>query len=262
MNPGDLARRLLAVREGAPLIGELNSELKLESLAEAYRVADSVVAALETNLGRVSGFKVGATSLGGQKLLGLGEPFYGRICERKLLANDAVWGDPIGTCTVEAEIGFVLCADLPPRAQAYSPLEVRTAIGLALPLLEINRPAYSAPLTVGGLALIADNGVTQGLVMGTPGHALHAAGHLADETVTLSRNAKSCAQGQGAVVLGDPLNAVIWLANALRQQGRGLHTGEVIASGAMTQHVRGAPGDTFTAEYSTLGRVAVHFQDI
>ena len=260
MNSGELARRLLAVRDGAPLIAEVGTPLKLENLSQAYGVADSVVAALELSFGPVAGFKVGATSLAGQKLLGLSEPFYGRICERKLKANGAVWDDPIGPCTVEAEMGFVLYADLPPRAEPYSRLEVQASIGLAIPLLEINRPAYSDPLEAGGLALIADNGVTQGLVMGEPGRALGAAPDLAEETVTMSRNAKSCAQGHGAVVLDDPLNAVIWLANALRLQGHGLHTGAVIASGAMTQHVRGAPGDTFTANYSTLGRVTINFR--
>ncbi len=251
-----LAARLLEVRGGAPLLDPPPAGLAPPDLASAYAAAHRVVAALEATLGPVRGYKVGATSAGGQKMLGLDEPFYGCEPARAVLESGATWHSLGRAYTVEAEVGFVVARDLPPRAAPYGEYEVRDALALAIPLFEINRPAYARPFEVGGLWLVADNGVTHGLVTGGPGAAVAAAAaRLADETVRMTRNGAPCAEGSASVVLGDPLRAVHWLANALGRHGRGLRAGDVVASGAMTPPVPMTPGDEIVARYATLGEV-------
>jgi 2-keto-4-pentenoate hydratase len=251
-----LATLLLRVRDGAPLLDPPPADLAPPDLASAYAAAHRIVATLEPTLGPVRGYKVGATSSGGQKMLGLDEPFYGCDPARTLLGDGATWHSRRSVYTVEAEVGFVVGRDLPPRDAPYEFSEVRDALARAVPLLEINRPAYARPFEVGGLWLVADNGVTQGLVTGGPGVAVAAAGgSLALETVRTTRNGATCAEGAASVVLGDPLRAVHWLATALNRHGRGLRAGDVVASGAMTPPVAMMPGDRFVATYATLGEV-------
>jgi 2-keto-4-pentenoate hydratase len=251
-----LATLLLGVRAGAPLLDPPPADLAPPDLASAYATAHRIVAALESTLGPVRGYKVGATSAGGQKMLGLDEPFYGCDPARTVLDDGATWDSRRRVYTVEAEVGFVVGRDLPPRDAPYEFAEVVDALARAVPLLEINRPAYARPFEVGGLWLVADNGVTQGLVTGGPGVAVAAAGgSLALETVRIARGGESCAEGAASIVLGDPLRAVHWLANALHRHGRGLRAGDVVASGAMTPPVPMMPGDRFVATYTTLGEV-------
>lgn len=255
MNPALLAARLVAVREGAPLIQSIPDVQRPRSLAQAYQVADRVVQVLTRRDGAVAGFKVGATSADGQRFLGLTEPFYGRLTANRLLASGASWSGGEHAVSVEAEIGFQLDAALPPRAQTYEAPEVHATLARAVPLLEINRPSYARPFEVGGLCLIADNGVTDSLVVGGPGQQLGAT-QLASEQVRLLRNGECVAAGDASVVLGDPLLALVWLANVLRAGRRGLLRGDVIASGALTAPIPALPGDRFAAVYSTLGTVA------
>ena len=260
MNAPELASRLLAVRDGAPPIEHMPPELQPRDVADAYAVAGLIVAALESRYGRVRGYKVGATSLPGQRMLSLSEPFYGRTFAPCILADGETWHLGGRPCTVEAEIGFVMQNDLPPRMEEYSMSTLRAAIGMVVPLLEINRPAYARPFEVGGLCLIADNGVTQGFVVGAPGLQLEAA-DPSGEVVNMSRSGVLVASGSGKAVLGHPLNAVLWLANALRVRGEGLRAGDVIASGAMAAHVPLAVGDLIDARYSTLGAVRIQVED-
>lgn len=250
-----LVARLLAVRDGGALIDPVPSDLAPVDLAAAYAVADRLALVLAQRLGPVSGYKIGATSAGGQRTLGLSEPFFGRTFAQQRLADGSAFEARGREYTVEAEVGFVVGRDLPPRARPYTPAEVHSALASAVPLLEINRPSYAKPLEIGGLWLVADNGVTQGVVVGLPGASAAAASSVALETVQLTRNGTACAEGSAQVVLGDPLRAVAWLANALRARGLGLRAGEVVASGAMTPPIPVAAGDELVATYGTLGRV-------
>lgn len=260
VNAAILAARLLAVREGAPPLEEVAPADRPQDVARAYAIADRIVAALEPRYGPVVGYKVGATSVQGQRMLGLTEPFYGRVLRQWLVSDGGILKSCGSPSSVEPEVGFLIGANLPPRREEYSGTEVASAIGRIIPLLEINCPAFARPFEMGGLCLIADNGVTKGFVLGGPGSSSSAAG-LSDEKVTLSRNGETCAVGSAEVVLGDPFNAVVWLVNTLRAQGRGLRAGDVIASGAMTPHVPLAAGDIILANYSTLGHVRLEIGD-
>ena len=250
-----LVSRLLAVRDGAPLIEDVPCAQRPRDVAEAYTIADDIVATLEPQWGAVVGYKIGATSTGGQQLLGLAEPFYGRAFAQRVTRGAARWDAENGPYTLEAEVGFVLAYDLPPRAEPYTLAEVHDAVEAVVPVLEVNRPSYARPFEVGGLCLIADNGVTQGLAVGEAVALVAALPNLAIERVRMLRNGEQCADGHAAAVLGNPLNALLWLANALRAQGRGLRGGDVVASGAMTPPVAMAGGDVFAARYTTLGRI-------
>lgn len=256
MNPATLATRLLAVREGAPLIDSLPEDQQPRSLAEAYQVADHVVRGLTHGAGVVAGFKVGATATAGQHFLGLAAPFYGRVPAQRILTSGASWLSSEHAGSVEAEIGFLLGSALPPRAEEYSEREVHAALARAVPLLEVNRPSYAKPFAMGGLCLIADNGVTDSLIVGGPGVDSGTV-RLGSERVRLLRNGEYVASGDASVVLGDPLHALVWLANALRTGDRGLLSGDVIASGALTASLPAMPRDQFEAEYTTLGAVAM-----
>jgi 2-keto-4-pentenoate hydratase len=77
--------------------------------------------------------------------------------------------------------------------------------------------------------------------------------------MTLHRGSELVSEGTGANCLGDPLEALVWLARTAREHGDPLRSGQVVLSGALGPMVSVAPGDAFTAAISGLGQVSVSF---
>jgi 2-keto-4-pentenoate hydratase len=66
--------------------------------------------------------------------------------------------------------------------------------------------------------------------------------------------------GHGKNVLGDPLVALTWLANELRQLGLTLRAGEVVTTGTCHPPLPIAAGDLFEADFGSIGKVSVAFR--
>ena len=158
---------------------------------------------------------------------------------------------------LEAELGCELARDLPPRAKPYSRAEVAAAVRKVVPLLEINAPSFRRPLEIGGLCLIADNGVNAGAVLGAPGAVRLDV--IAHARVTLRVNGRGQAEGQAASCPDDPLSALCWLANQLRGEAGGLLAGQVIATGAMAPPVEVTSECMVEADFAALGALQVTF---
>jgi 2-keto-4-pentenoate hydratase len=73
------------------------------------------------------------------------------------------------------------------------------------------------------------------------------------------KNGDITATGAGAAVLGNPAQAVAWLANTLAQYGISLKAGEFIMAGALTAALSIKAGDNFSASFDRLGAVSVRF---
>ena len=67
--------------------------------------------------------------------------------------------------------------------------------------------------------------------------------------------------GTGAACLGDPVEAVVWLARQARELGEPLRAGQVILSGALGPMRPVAPGAAVHATVTGLGTVSVNFSD-
>ena len=73
--------------------------------------------------------------------------------------------------------------------------------------------------------------------------------------VTLTKNAVIEDTGVASAVMGNPINAVAWLANKLHSFGVPLEAGHVVLSGSFIKAIRFGPGDVIAAEFTSLGTV-------
>ena len=67
--------------------------------------------------------------------------------------------------------------------------------------------------------------------------------------------------GSAAAVMGNPINAVAWLANKLNEFGVGMEPGNVILSGSFIKAIPFEAGDSLVALYDQLGEVTLMVGD-
>jgi 2-keto-4-pentenoate hydratase len=75
----------------------------------------------------------------------------------------------------------------------------------------------------------------------------------------LTRREEVISKGTGAECLGNPLNAMAWLAGELARRKCPLRAGDVVLSGTLGLMVPVNPGDAFEANIDGLGTVSARF---
>ena len=82
-----------------------------------------------------------------------------------------------------------------------------------------------------------------------------------DVVMSLTINDEERSSGTGAACLGDPLEALRWLAVQAHRFGDPLRAGHLILSGALGPFVPFAPGDRVTASISGFAPLTVQFEE-
>lgn len=208
----------------------------------------------------VAGWKIGAASEAAMEMLGADAPFPGRVFAPYLLESPAnVAAGALHKCAVECEFAFRLGRDLGPRDGDYTMEDIRDAVAMAYPAIELINDYWVNGLELGIAHIIADNGSNGALVLGSPIEDWRDR-DLAAQSATLSIDGAEAATGTGAAILGHPLNTLVWLANDLTQRGITMREGEVITTGTMTGMTPCEPGATAVGDYGDLGSVRVTFE--
>lgn len=250
------AQRLLeAGRSGQPcepirdLIGEADV---VKGYAVQQLVNGERLAAGATVVGR----KIGLTSKAVQAQLGVDQPDFGWLFDDMGYAEDQVV--PMSRLIqpkAEAEIAFVLKADL-----ADGPLDAaqcREAVDYAVAALEIV-DSRIADWNIKFSDTVSDNASSGLYVLAGEPKTLAEFDPVAVE-MTMTINGEQVSAGNGAACLGDPLNAVAWLAQKAREFGEPLRAGQVILSGALGPMANVPAGAVVTAEITGLGNVTATF---
>ncbi|MGD9616212.1 MAG: 2-keto-4-pentenoate hydratase [Alphaproteobacteria bacterium] len=221
-------------------------------LDEAYRIRTEFEA-LETRRGRgaVAGYKIGLTTPIMQRLCGVDEPCYGAIFASEVHHRRAELAmSDYCRLGIETEIAVRLGQDLP---EGGNPERVGGAVEscmAAIELLEDLRHDYKR-LTAS--AMVAGNVWNAGVVLGEPVTDWRRL-DLAAATALLTINGREIGHGRGGDVMGNPLNALAWLADKLAAAGTPLRTGMIVMTGSMVPIQFPAPGDHAVVEVEGLGR--------
>jgi 2-keto-4-pentenoate hydratase len=261
-------RLTLAARTGVPT-APVRDVLGSTDVALAYQVQNALTAARKAAGARVVGRKVGLTSTAVQCQLGVDQPDFGVLFDDMLVPSGAeVDSGRLIAPKAEAEIAFVLSADMDGFAAGLSPdapvsaadrAAAAAAVDYAVAALEIVDSRVAGwDITI--TDTVADNASSALYVLGDNRIPLNAFAP-AEVIMNLEKNGSPASSGNGAACLGDPLNALLWLATTARDYGDPLRAGQVVLSGALGPMVAVQPGDHFTAEFSGLGTVSATFSE-
>jgi 2-keto-4-pentenoate hydratase len=220
----------------------------------------AVQTALVPLAGRVIGWKIAATSAAGQRHIGVTAPLPGRLFECFLSHDGATLeSGNLHMAVVEAEFAFRMAGG-PERAAG-----TRLTRAQALAAVEVMQLAIEAPESrfedfehAGPEQLLADDACAGRFVLGreVPGWADI---DLAAHPTRIEIDGQTAAEGVGANVLGDPRDALAWLADDLLDRGTPLRAGDIVTTGTTTVPVPITPGVRVTADFGALGQVRVDF---
>lgn len=247
------ARAIHAAWQESRLLDGLPEELRPRDEAEGYRAQR----ALDELRGRPVGWKIGATNEAAQRSVGVAGPFYGRLFADCLVAAGGSAPALASSMRIaEAEFAFRLARDLPADQAPFSRAGVVAAVAELIPAIELPDSRFVDPRAGGAPQLIADGACARFVVLGAP-CTDWAPDALADHAVTVLVNGAAAARGSGGNVLGNPCNALVWLANALAQAGLCLRAGDIVITGSAALPNPIGAGDVVDADFGTLGRVRV-----
>jgi len=223
--------------------------------AEAYRLQDRLRERLLARGERLAGWKAAFTTRAAQEANELPEPGCAFLLASGVLASRAeVPFARFSAPAVEAEIAFVMRQEL--AGPGVTAARAATAVEGALAALEVVDFRYSGKTT--GTDLIAEGIYASAIVLGgalTPITGLD----LALEGLVYEHSGTIAATATAAEVMGNPLNALAWVANHLGARGLGLRPGDVVMTGSVSKLLRPKAGDTVRAAYTRLGSVSVRF---
>lgn len=205
---------------------------------------------------QVTGKKIGLTSEAMQQSLGVHEPDYGHLLSNMFIENAGkVPQNRLLQPKVEGELAFILKDDLlGPNVTAMDVVQATDYIVPALEIVDSRIQNWHIQLQ----DTIADNASSALYILSNQRYQIHEV-DFKNVGMALYKNNELLNTGAGVACLGNPIEAVVWLANKLATYDISLKKGEVILSGALSEAMPAKEGDVFVCKFNQLGEVRVEF---
>ncbi|HLG12761.1 MAG TPA: fumarylacetoacetate hydrolase family protein [Dehalococcoidia bacterium] len=245
---------LLAAEAERREIERIDPDSKL-SEDDAYRLQFEAVAAKVARGDSVIGLKTGLTSQAKQLTMGVHQPIFGHLLASTVVPE----GEPVRCAELihpraEPELAFLMADDLGGYVTAA---QACAATALVFPAVEIIDSRF-ANFRFGLTDVIADNTSAARVIFGSNGMGpMDVDLRLIGMVYTKNGNVESTAAG--AAILGNPWEALAWLARRAAQLGRPLQAGDMVLAGALADAVFVNPGDNVRVEFAGLGGLNVAF---
>ena len=251
-----LGDELYAAVKDCRVLDPLTSRYADLTIEDAYRIQQRLNACRIEAGERVIGKKIGVTSQVVMNMLGVYQPDFGMLTDVMLYEE----GDSIPAASLiqpkaEGEIAFVLKHDL--QGPGVTAEDVLAATGGVMACFEIV-DSRIRDWKIRIEDTVADNASCGVFVLGQrvvdPREV-----DLVGCSMKLEKNGEVVTTGSGAAALGNPLEAVAWLANTLGQLNESLKAGEVVLSGSLAAMVPVAAGDNLNVSIDGIGSCSVRF---
>lgn len=251
------AKLLITARRDGARIDALPAGAEPATLDDAYAIQDAIIDHIDLPL---AGWKVALTNDEAQRRAEADEPAAGPLFAPFIHASPNVI-DRDADCVsgFECEFAVQLAEDLPASGAPYDAKSVTAAVASLHPAIEVTGIRLGNRASLGVRGTVTDHAGNFSLVCG-PAVENWRDLDLPACTVQHLVDGEEIAASDGANVLGNPLNALAWLANHLAGRGHALKAGQWITTGAATGPLPAPVGSTVTADFANLGTVEVRFQ--
>lgn len=256
------ARFLLAEREARRDFAPIPDACAPRDVAEACLAQSAFQRLASTALGDPVGWKVALTTPVMQQMVGFDEPVPGAVFGRTV--HDSGVGvdiDAFHHLGIECELALRLARPLRAADAPHDLDSAADAVGVVMAAFELvdDRHVDYATFAPNVLSFIADNAWNAGAVLGAPRHDWQDL----DRPALVGRllvDGVEAGQGRGGDVMGDPLIALAWLANALARRGLDLDEGALVMTGSIIATRFVQSGESLEFQLGDLDPVRVHIR--
>jgi 2-keto-4-pentenoate hydratase len=254
------AALLAAARIERRRFGRLPEACRPADEASAYAVQDALHASLiAAGGGTLAGHKIGCTTPVMQRFLNIPNPCAGGVFAPTVQHERGTFRHAdflhVG---VECEVAVRLAHDLPAQRAPYDRRAVAAAVSACMAAIEVVDDRYDDYRSLDAPTLIADDFFNAGCVLGAPVVPWRDL-DLAALRGRMTINGVEVGTGHGGDILGHPLVALTWLANALAARGQHLKAGEFVLLGSVVETKWVAAGDRVEIEIDGLGSAGCVF---
>lgn len=225
----------------APIRTAFEGERDIEA---AYEIQKLVTQKKLDNDAKLIGKKIGLTSFAVQNQLGVDEPDFGILTEEMQIKNHGeIRFKNLMQPKAEAEWAFILKNDL--DFDEITLDHIYNAIDYAVVAIEIvgsRVKNWDIKIT----DTIADNASASHFVLGSKKINLSKI-DMENCQMQMFKNDDIVSEGNGKACMGNPLQAVLWLAQTMQKHSEPLKAGEIILSGALGPMTNITEGDKLKA---------------
>ena len=247
----ELGKQLFDALNSGQSIGPLRALID-NDIDAAYAIQKELVTLRKARGEKVVGKKIGLTSFAVQKQLGVDQPDYGILFDTMDVSRSkSIDSSKLILPKVEGELAFILGKDITSKNITMDILvdaiaEVRASIEVVDSRVEDWNIQISDT--------IADNASGSHFILGEDNKLLN---DLNPETISMKlyKNGKLSSEGNGRACMDNPLNAALWLAQKMNNQGEPLCKGEVLLSGALGPMVPVVKGDNINLEIDEFNSI-------
>jgi 2-oxopent-4-enoate/cis-2-oxohex-4-enoate hydratase len=251
-----VGRRVVRGLESGEAIAPLTEREPTITIDDAYGVQLRTIGRRKEAGERLVGKKIGITSRAVMQMLKVEQPDFGHLLSGMAFGEgETLQASRFCQPRGEGEIAFILKHDL--SGPGLTNADVLAATQCVMPGFEI----VDSRVTDWKIKIqdtVADNGSAAAFVLGD--NALDPRKvDLVTVGMVLEKNGEVIGTGAGAASLGNPVNAVTWLANKLGGFGIALKGGEVILSGSLSIMFPIQRGDSLRMRLGGIGSVSCRF---
>jgi 2-oxo-3-hexenedioate decarboxylase/2-keto-4-pentenoate hydratase len=243
------------------VFGGFPEESRPRTEREGYEIQTVLHELLEdAGHGKVTGHKIGCTTPTMQAYLDIPRPAAGGVFDSTVQHLDGRFrhADFLRP-GVECELAVRLGRDLESGNAPFERSEIAAAVGSVMAAIEVVDDRYSDWGSLGAIQLIADDFFGAGCVLGAEREVRGEELDLAAVSARMTVNGLEVGAGVGTDILGDPLTALMWLANELAGYGHSLRSGAFVLLGSLVQTQWVGQNDVVVVENVPLGRVTARF---
>jgi len=231
------------------------------SMSEAAVVQTRYTALISKDLGDVVGYKAGLTNPAVQKRFNYDKPIRGTLFAKMILPGPARVPAAFGSRPVYEADMVAVVGNAARAMAARSPLEALQALKEIRPFIELPDLVFDPQVKPDGPSLLAVNVGARLGVLGDP-FSLPATTESVEKLAAMKievidQTGTVVGGGKGTDVLDNPLNAVLWIAESLKAEGKTLKNGDLLSLGSFSGLLPPKAGRTITVRYTGLTPVPV-----
>ncbi len=253
----NLAEHLENAELNAQAVKKITDDYPDLSWDEAYDIQWEIRRRKLARGQRVVGLKMGLTSWGKMKQMGVETPIYAFLADYFSIPEGATINTKeLIHPKVEAEIAVI--TNRPLTGPGCHIAEVMASIECVVPAVEIIDSRYKN-FRFDLKSVIADNASSSRFVTGGRLRRINEV-DLKTLGVVMEKNGQVVEVGAGAAVLGHPAASVAMLANLLAERGEEIPAGTFIMTGGISAAVAVEAGDAICVRYEDLGSISMTFE--